>query len=85
MTLKVLANVDLSAGAVFLEGTSERPGDLEAASKLGFDGRCGVFEPLQNCVKVDLCTGAVFSSRVWLDLSAGAVFSSAFSSQVGRK
>ena len=74
---------DLSTGAVFLKGTSKRPNDLEAASKLGFVGRCGVFECLQNCVKVDLCTGAVFSSSVWLDLSAGAMFSSAFLNQSG--
>ena len=71
--------LDLSAGAVFLKGTFKRPSDLEAFANAEFVGGCGVFECLRNCVKVDLCTGAVCSSRVTVDLSAGAVFSSAFS------
>ena len=75
---------DLSTGAVFLKGTSKRPNDFEAASKLGFVGKCGVFECLLNCLKIDLCTGALFSSRFTVDLSAGAVFSNAFSRPGGQ-
>ena len=70
---------------VFLNGASERPSGFESASKLGFVHRRGVFECLRNCIKVDLCTGAVFASWFMSDLSAGAVFLSPFSSQSGPK